>query len=1122
MALRVRFVKNLDEVVKPVVEYLTTGSHGVDLFKAQDLIVPTAGVRAWLAPKVAAKLGATGNANDGILSNVRIGYIGMLNQILRNGVEDDSDSWSIERITMAVLRVIHDRDPEKDPFIRKHGGHLRAARAMADRFDRYAARRPQLIRQWEEAFVTNAEVGRDNAQEESQYALWKQVRGIIGVPSWPERTREICARLRAGEPVPGIPRRLMVAGVESMSVANLEILQALGHAIDVEVLVVHPSPELARVWAGPASSQQVTPGLAPRRADEAHVVADSDMLVTTWLRGSFELQMLLASQGITAHPHEPTTVAAGDKGLLGRMHQVIASPGSVQDAEVLPTGRSVQIHRTHNLARQVEVLRDSLLHAFHDLRSPALTPDQVVILCADIEAAAPLLRATFDQAVQVASGAKVKIPLVIADRSLRDTSEGAKLLADVLALVGSRFDVKSVMRVATNDLVLRCLRLGSDDVDVWTRHIETTRVRWGIDPSHRVAQEFSAKDITTHTWKQLLDRAILGALLPDADSPAHELGGVVPLVQVETADLDALSGLAQVLAVLAELERRAREPQSVGVWCDSVEEALVALCGESCMEIDDVLAIIQSFRDSSVLIGPTGPVQILDAVNFADFADLLLQKVSGIPGHQPLRTGAVTATSFVPLRSVPFRVVCVVGLDDGTLAAGESEGDDLVANDPLMGDPDPRVDTRRVLLDAVVAASDQLIITCNGRSIKNNGHVPMVTPLAELLDFCERLGVIVPDDPEKPSEIEHIHPRHASGRGNFTETRGPVEGRVWSHDIAALNAARSLFADPAPRARTVTVGAPLTEVPLKKLEDIVLDPLAYYMRETLKVYTEYEEEEPGAVLPVKMTEFETARLAEDLVKAAGDGKIGDVVVDWMAVANASDSLPVGKFAEQALAKAVAVAVAVRGRADGEGIPKVDPEPLEFKLKGADGTSVDCKVPRVTETQVYSVVYHTKTAKELTRLGMRLLALHAAGRSVERAVLVQRDETQKLQMVDVVTIDPEMSQEEALRRLVALAKSEPVVRTTPCGVFGQAGGAVAASGALDDDTVVQAMEEFVDGRDFARSAELLVFGPNPDITHAYPKDSAELLDFFIALDSVGAMEKVDGKDTENQMQKWEIK
>ena len=143
---------------------------------------------------------------------------------------------------------------------------------------------------------------------------------------------------------------------------------------------------------------------------------------------------------------------------------------------------------------------------------------------------------------------------------------------------------------------------------------------------------------------------------------------------------------------------------------------------------------------------------------------MLTERLTTAPGRQPLRTGAVTASSTIPLRSVPFRVICVLGVDDGSLSLGESEGDDLVDAQQFVGDPDARAEQRRVLLDAVMAASERLIITCNGRSIKNNTPIPLVTPLAELVDFCERNGVKTHTvrDGEECSHIEIVHPRHAA------------------------------------------------------------------------------------------------------------------------------------------------------------------------------------------------------------------------------------------------------------------------------------------------------------------------------------------------------------------------
>ena len=98
----------------------------------------------------------------------------------------------------------------------------------------------------------------------------------------------------------------------------------------------------------------------------------------------------------------------------------------------------------------------------------------------------------------------------------------------------------------------------------------------------------------------------------------------------------------------------------------------------------------------------------------------MVERAEEIPGRQPLRTGAVTATSMVPVRSVPFKVVCILGYDDGVTGSGESESDDLTTRQQFIGDVDPRIDSRRAFLDAVLAAEERFIVTCNGRSTKNN------------------------------------------------------------------------------------------------------------------------------------------------------------------------------------------------------------------------------------------------------------------------------------------------------------------------------------------------------------------------------------------------------------------
>ena len=1117
MTLRVRFVSSVNDVVEPVVEYLTVNDPSLDLFEPQYLIVPTAGVKAWLAPRVASRLGATEGLNDGVLMNVRIGYAGMLNSILRGGINDEQDPWSIENMTMALLHILTNDSSHHSSLEVKHGGKLRAARALADRFDRYAARRPSLIRNWERAHSANELLGADNAQVEWQYSLWRQLRSQIGIPSWPARTEQLCEQLANNEKPSHLPRKLMVAGMGTLSVSAIEIISALSKVIDVEVLCVNPSPHLCNEWANQNSQVDVSLSNAPARNDDFHVLPETDVLVTTWLRDAYELQMLLASQGVQYEQCVTEVPTTDSTKLLHRMHAAIQFPNKLKKQPLDAGDMSVQIHRAHTLGRQAEILRDALLHSFSTIDN--LQPHEIIVLCADVEAAAPLLRATFEEPLILGTGERVKIPFVVADRTLRETSTGAELAAGILSLIGSRFDVDSVVSIATHELVLKNAYMGSGDVSAWLRHIHNTRVRWGLDVQHRKLNGLDAPDITAHTWKQLVDRTLLGALLPDAEETMFEMGDIVPVPRIDTTEIEALTGFAEVLSVLASLEHDSQSDMSIDFWCDRIEQTLISLCGRSCTELDDVLAVINKFREAALHASAGNQL-----VAFSEFAFLLVSEISAQSGRQSLVTGAVTATSFIPLRAVPFRVVCVVGLDDGTMSIGDSEGDDLIAMEPLMGDTDMRTANRRVLLDAVVAASEQLIITCNGSSVKNNTRVPFITPLAELVDFCGRLGINVPNDPEKPCEIEYIHSRHSSGNTNFVVTDGPVSGQIWSHDASALKAAKSRSHVVAPQVKTYVPSAKPAEIEIGSLEQLVIDPLKYYLRESLQIFTEYEQEDAKAVLPLDATEFEIANLVEALVDASPNGDLEAGKAIWMPSAEASDALPVAPFAKSQIDRAFAIANAVRGAATQRGIPMSEPDPIEFSLHLPDGSTIVCDIANVVESTtdgfVYSISYHSKNDKEITRQALRLLALCAAGKLVQKSYVIQMDHNNSLVLVNEIELSPEVSADEALRRLVELSKAAHIARDLPCAKFDKTGLAIAEVGTINDDSVIDAFESCVEGFSYERSAEFVVYGADPVFEHVYADNSDKKIEVLTALVQGCNLEK-DGKKKDSY-QHWVVK
>jgi exodeoxyribonuclease V gamma subunit len=951
MPLAVHFIQSLAEVVKPAADFLSRPS--VDLFAKQRIVVPHAGAKAWLTAELAKELGARHHngrtLGDGIVANVDISFPGTIMSLLQPPRDAAAaDPWAFDRLTFAVLDVIMADTAQtlKIPFDVSREPLL-AARRIAGLFDEYHVRRPGKIREWALGNAVLAPTANDEQKDDVamapslretdkwQFRVWRAVRERLGKDHLPPPLRQSVSHQPNHEP-------LLVAGLEALSLPQLMSLEQLAEACDVEAFVIHPSPGLRSVWH--ENGQQTLPEklrdrpLQKRR--EPEFPAGVDPLLPMWLAGARELQDLLAARGTAVTTVEPQARQSQAETLLGRMQQTIAAGSNDESANHDPkTDRSVLIHRCHSLSRQAEVLHETLLQAFEEIEG--LEPHEVAIVSPCIQKAAPHLEAVFQRTVigRDASGTerRIKLPLVIADRGIRETSEAADLMLALLALPGSRGSIDDVLAVAGHPLVRTAFGVSDDTVATWTDFIERTAIRWGFDADHRARRGLKlGAHADIHTWKLGLERMLLGALLPAAE-PQPEVGGVVPLDDLDLADLPAISRLARILDVIRTLEAASAERRSVAEWCDVIEEALVGLCGAESPQLAEPLALLRRLRHAA-----RDTVAEKQPVPFHDVHELLATWLDEKAGRQPLRTGAITASSMVPLRGVPFKVVCVIGYDDGAVGAGEADGDDLVARQQLVGDGDPRADERRALLDCLLAADTRLIITCNGRNVKSNKPVPLVTPLAEFVDFAVRHGV-VREKFDEASAIEIHHPRHHLSRRNFEEA-GVEPAGIWSHDTVASGVLEQVEQKP-PQAeerheargpqslagsKNAETAAEKPVIDLEMLELLVDDPLKLFLTKTLGVPAwQKNEESTPATLPTALKAWHLRDLVMELIPlaSADPGAVGP----WMETLRDRGVLPLGSMGEQQAAEICELAMGIAKQARESGVPVCDFSAVQMRV-----------------------------------------------------------------------------------------------------------------------------------------------------------------------------------------------
>ncbi len=324
-------------------------------------------------------------------------------------------------------------------------------------------------------------------------------------------------------------------------------------------------------------------------------------------------------------------------------------------------------------------MRDAITHLFAD--DPTLEPRDVVILCPDIDEMAPLLRAAFDDA---ADGSRT-IPYRLADRSLRQTNPVLGATAELLALADARLTASQVLGFAALLPVRQRFGFDDDDLERISEWIRTMGTRWGLDADHRAPYDLAA--VEAGTWEAGIRRLLLGIAMTEDDQ--RLVGGTLPLDDVDSGDIDLAGRLAEMVGRLGDTVRALTDPRPVVAWTEAINHAADLLLDTRAVDAWQRSQLDRLLVD--VVEETNGGLAATTPLRLAEIRDLLADRLKGQPSRAAFRTGDLTMCSLVPMRSVPHRVVCLVGLDDGAFPRGGApDGDDLLLRPPRRRSRPPR------------------------------------------------------------------------------------------------------------------------------------------------------------------------------------------------------------------------------------------------------------------------------------------------------------------------------------------------------------------------------------------------------------------------------------------------
>jgi len=674
-----------------------------------------------------------------------------------------------------------DGDDDSGASGRKAGGDrlLQLAERIARVFDSYGVHRPELLWAWEEEDDAAALRWGEGAFG-WQAKLWRALVARHGADHFASRMRGLIRHLESATERPaGFPERICVFGISSLPPLYLAGLAALARQVEVHVFLLSPSREY---WAeirsererlraeqraalgGPLGSQDLhwSPG-HPLLASLGRLGRDFQQI----LEGMVDYQEtdhdLYVDPGSGEGGGEGAGEGAGEGQSEGqsapapKLLQCLQSDilhlrrrgegeGGAETLTLAKDDDSIRVHACHGPMREAEVLRDQLLDIFD--RHPDLQPRDVVVMTPDIETYAPYLEAVFRTAGAGSGGpagegfAQISIPCRIADRSARQLHPAVEAFSKSLALLGGRMKASDVLDVLSLECVRERFGIRARDEAILKEWVLGSGIRWGVDAEQR--RDLDQPAVSANTWRFGLDRLLLGRALGDAPSgpnagPNAEagegallFGEVLPYGEVEGDRVELLGQLAEFCETLFALSARAQRDLTPSAWhalLGDLVERMLAVNDDNVHEHILIREALDDLRDRSERAGYGGRFGLTALRAHLDRFFVRRTHSSNF------LSGGVTFCEMVPMRSIPFRVVCLLGMGDESFPRIQRPlGFDLMARHRLPGDRSSREDDRYLFLEAILSARDHLLVSYVGQDIRDNAKLPPSVVVGELLD----------------------------------------------------------------------------------------------------------------------------------------------------------------------------------------------------------------------------------------------------------------------------------------------------------------------------------------------------------------------------------------------------
>ncbi|MBW1984639.1 MAG: exodeoxyribonuclease V subunit gamma, partial [Deltaproteobacteria bacterium] len=616
---------------------------------------------------------------------------------------------------------------------------------IADLFDQYLVFRPDMILSWEEGI-----------DDQWQAVLW---RALVKDSDGMHRLRiqnDILDKINDGSiNLQILPPRISIFGISYLPPSYLNAFKRLSNVVPISFYVLNPCKEYWSDIVTENERRRIQRKYDDKEIelDDLHLEKGNRLLSSMGVMGrDFFREIINTDCDIEEYfqdVEEVNLLTCIQSDILHLRDRNESNNENYTSASMRED--SIQIHSCHSPIREVETLYNWLLSILE--QDPDLLTKDFVVMTPDIETYAPFIEAVFG----AFTDETIRIPYSIADQSVQQKNRVIEGFMKILALKDSRFGSNTILSVLESAAIMKKYELSDADWKTIRGWVEDTNIRWGINAENRM--NLGLPEFNDNTWKAGFDRMLLGYALPGYGS--HMFSDVLPYDNIEGDNAKTLGKFKEFFDQIVCFTESLESPKLLTAWHDILMSILDQFFSATDETERDLQAIRKTISNLLVIENISGFNKEIEFELI--YAYLSAQFDINVFGSGFI-SGGVTFCAMLPMRSIPFKAVCLIGMNSDMFPRNDRQlSFDLLSKHPKPGDRSRRNDDKYLFLESLISSRKHFYISYVGQSINDNSTIPPSSTVSELVDYIQN-GIAASDE-----TIIRKHRRHAFHPQYFSE-----------------------------------------------------------------------------------------------------------------------------------------------------------------------------------------------------------------------------------------------------------------------------------------------------------------------------------------------------------------